>query len=818
MKSILFLLIFSSTIIAQNISSHKYFYNKYHSGKKGEQIFLNSEKSYKNPEPRKSALSSTVFGFLPDWEYFSDSRQYLRFDLLTHIAIFGWVADSTGALTPPLGWPWTDFINAAHQSGVKVVMTVISFDNSSTHKILTDNAVKENLINNINSVIAQSNLDGVNLDFEGLYESDRGNPVNSFTSQLNNFLSPEKEVSFDAPVWNWGGWDFNGLANAADYIFIMGYDIYGSWSSVAGPTSPLSGGNVNLTNALANAAQFGSITQSSPEKLILGIPYYGNHWRTETTEENSDVISFISSISYRTLISGYSWNDENWSSNFKTPWFAWAEDTSNQIWFDNDSSLSLKYELAKSLNLKGVGIWALGFDGNRTELWDLINKEFGNGEQIKPTPPVEFSVTETSPSEVRIDFSYSTNAESYLLYIGSDGAAFTDSVTLYSSPYNFAVQQNQTYYFKLCAVNSSGKSLPTHTLAASISPESSKKILIVDGFDRYYNNNNNFNFIIRYTDALTQSGISFSSANNETVILNDLNLDEFDDVIYFLGNESRGTESLNYFEQNKITDYLSSSSGRGLFLSGSEIGYDIGDENYSTTHDLSFYHNTLGANYVSDSPEGQSYTYYDVIKASGSPIYFGFSFDDGTHGTFDVGYPDAIEPYEGNGINLARYDGTLQGSGFAAIAHENNLQNRVVYLGFPFETIFPVSARIELMTNVLHFLNGETSLNNNDASSDKFKLFQNYPNPFSKGAGGNPTTTIEYSIPIVRGKNFSPQRNVQLKIYDILGREVAALVNEKQSPGNHSVTFHAKNLTTGIYFYKLQAGGYIQSKKMILMK
>ncbi len=94
----------------------------------------------------------------------------------------------------------------------------------------------------------------------------------------------------------------------------------------------------------------------------------------------------------------------------------------------------------------------------------------------------------------------------------------------------------------------------------------------------------------------------------------------------------------------------------------------------------------------------------------------------------------------------------------------------------------------------------------------KFSLAQNYPNPF------NPTTTIEYSIPNVSAKDFSPQQNVQLKIYDVLGREIKTLVNEKQSLGNYSVKFDASGLPSGVYFYTLRVGDFVATKKMILMK
>jgi hypothetical protein len=91
----------------------------------------------------------------------------------------------------------------------------------------------------------------------------------------------------------------------------------------------------------------------------------------------------------------------------------------------------------------------------------------------------------------------------------------------------------------------------------------------------------------------------------------------------------------------------------------------------------------------------------------------------------------------------------------------------------------------------------------------KFALAQNYPNPF------NPTTTIKYQIPKpIRDDNTF----VSLKIYDVLGSEVATLVNQKQKPGNYEVTWDAYGFSSGVYFYKLSAGNYVETKKMILIK
>lgn len=85
-----------------------------------------------------------------------------------------------------------------------------------------------------------------------------------------------------------------------------------------------------------------------------------------------------------------------------------------------------------------------------------------------------------------------------------------------------------------------------------------------------------------------------------------------------------------------------------------------------------------------------------------------------------------------------------------------------------------------------------------------FSLSQNYPNPF------NPTTTIDYSIP---KSGF-----VSLKVYDVLGREVATLVNEGKSPGNYSVVFNASQCSSGIYYYRIRIGSFTEVKKLCLIK
>ena len=90
-----------------------------------------------------------------------------------------------------------------------------------------------------------------------------------------------------------------------------------------------------------------------------------------------------------------------------------------------------------------------------------------------------------------------------------------------------------------------------------------------------------------------------------------------------------------------------------------------------------------------------------------------------------------------------------------------------------------------------------------------FELSQNYPNPF------NPSTTIQYTVPAIANENY---HSLQLTIYDVLGKEVQTLVNQKQKSGTYEVSFNASSFSSGIYFYTLKVGKHIQTKRMMLLK
>jgi hypothetical protein len=126
------------------------------------------------------------------------------------------------------------------------------------------------------------------------------------------------------------------------------------------------------------------------------------------------------------------------------------------------------------------------------------------------------------------------------------------------------------------------------------------------------------------------------------------------------------------------------------------------------------------------------------------------------------------------------------------------------YSPIPYDSTYDGNNTAVLYCAPYSFTYGATGVNDHVNALNNFNLFQNYPNPF------NPGTTITYSLP--------QKNNVSLKVYDVLGREIANLVDAMQEAGSHSVNFNASKLASGLYIYTLRSGNNIISKKMMLMK
>ena len=190
----------------------------------------------------------------------------------------------------------------------------------------------------------------------------------------------------------------------ATIFFIMGYSFYGSWSTTTAPCAPLTGGSINITNTVNT--QYGGVIPGNANKLILGVPYYGLKWTTETQNAGSAVISYVSSTRFKDDIVNGPIYGVLWSDTRQTPWYRFQSGgVWNQIWYDTDSSLGLKYALAQSKNYRGVGMWALGYDGARLEYWnELYNRFYSN-------VPVELNSFSANVNGSNVTLNWSTSTE-----------------------------------------------------------------------------------------------------------------------------------------------------------------------------------------------------------------------------------------------------------------------------------------------------------------------------------------------------------------------------------------------------------------------
>lgn len=235
--------------------------------------------------------------------------------------------------------------------------------------------------------------------------------------------------------------------------------------------------------------------------------------------------------------------------------------------------------------------------------------------------------------------------------------------------------------------------------------------------------------------------------------------------------------------------------GGKLFITGQNIGNDIFSPTGQSQFAQTFYTNYLGAEFVADISN-----LFIIRGISGDPISNGIQFT--ANGTI---YPlslDKIAPADTTGSAAFLYFNGPDMSGIK-VAKETH---GVVYLSFGLEQIVDQAIRDTILSRSLTWLSDiVTNINPDDniIVSD-FVLEQNYPNPF------NPLTVIKYHVP--------EASMVSIKVFDVLGKETATLINEQKDAGSYQVEFNAANFASGIYFYQMTAGNFTSVKKMSLLK
>lgn len=368
------------------------------------------------------ALKREVFGFLPYWEL-SDSSTTLDWEKISTVAYFGVGAAADGSLqtrdsdgSTTVGWSgWTSarmtsVINAAHASGARVVLTVQSFAwttaGANRQKALLGSATaRANLATQITKAIRDRGADGVNLDFEPI-ASGYADEFTALVRKVRSTLDATAkgyQLTFDTTgyIGNYPIEDAT-APGGADAIMVMGYDYRTSGASVAGSIAPLKRSGYDITETLA------AYTARVPaSKLILGVPYYGRAWSTPTDALHAENISGTkygasATAVYTTARELAAEHGRSYDKAEGVAWTAYRRETCTakygcvtswrQLYYDDATALKAKYDLVNAYKLRGIGIWALGYDGTRTELYTAIKDKFITDD----VPPVIASSAITS--------------------------------------------------------------------------------------------------------------------------------------------------------------------------------------------------------------------------------------------------------------------------------------------------------------------------------------------------------------------------------------------------------------------------------------
>ena len=308
-----------------------------------------------------------VYGYLPYW---ADNLNTVPWDQLSHVAIFDVGLESDGSLSDTSRWTSiaSEAVEIGDQYDVDIHLTVTSFSDSVMSSVLPSSTRRARAISELAELVNSVGASGVSVDFEGMEYSLKADLV-TFVKELSQEV---EEVTVATPAIDWAGaYDYDGLLEWADALFIMGYGYHWSGGD-PGPGAPVSAssrwGNYCLEWSVGDHLEWGA----RADQIILGLPLYGHDWPTTSNEIPGTATGSASSVTYAQAVSIALEHGEYWDSPGETPYT--FPDSSSQLWYEDLESMQAKVEYAVDAELLGIGFWALNYDGQDPELWEMIHR------------------------------------------------------------------------------------------------------------------------------------------------------------------------------------------------------------------------------------------------------------------------------------------------------------------------------------------------------------------------------------------------------------------------------------------------------------
>ena len=318
-----------------------------------------------------------VYGYLAYW---ADDLATVPWDDLTHLAMFSAGVNSDGTLYDTWKWDQTAAAKAMGAPyGVKVHLCVTNFSGSSIDALLSSTTSRTTLKNALVEWVALTGADGVNIDFEGTYGSNKQDLVD-FTAELDAAID---EVVLATPAVDWNGaWDYSELSKYAD-LFIMGYGYHWGGSGEAGPVDPLYSGSgtawtspYSLAWTIDDYLYYGSVA----ERTILGLPLYGYWWDTAGSSYPTSALGSGDAIFFYDAWPDAATYGRLYDPTSVTPYYY---DGAGQGWYGDTDTVRERVRYAADAGIGGVGFWALNYVTDPA-FWEMVGDEAGVGLTTSP--------------------------------------------------------------------------------------------------------------------------------------------------------------------------------------------------------------------------------------------------------------------------------------------------------------------------------------------------------------------------------------------------------------------------------------------------
>jgi hypothetical protein len=342
--------------------------------------------------------------------------------------------------------------------------------------------------------------------------------------------------------------------------------------------------------------------------------------------------------------------------------------------------------------------------------------------------PLAFAVTRLNATSIKIFVANDPDATHYKVYVSTDGTAYNPPLTLIKTNLLLSgLTSGQVYFVKIAAFNQTyGVTSAVSEVLGAATSAGPDSVLVVNGFDRA-SAGNTYDFIIRHGNAIWNKLKGFSSCTNEALTSGLTDLADYYAVDYILGEESSANETFSTPEQTLVKQYLQ--GGGNLFVSGPELGWDL--DHLGTVSDKDFYNSYLMASYLYDAPNaGTTGSCYASAVQSAFYSPDSAQFDNGTHGTYDVDYPDVFTVNGTAVADMSYCSGTeISALHFAGMFPSGTSAGKLVHWAFPFETVYDPAQRNALMGNIIDFFFGNNLTTGIAGNTEKNALV--YPNPSS---------------------------------------------------------------------------------------